>query len=57
MQAARFFTVDPAKKGGESKIGLRLSPVGSLLKVVSYILIDFLIAILLPCLFGSSLLK
>jgi hypothetical protein len=56
-QAAVFFTIDPTKKTEDSKSSLRLSPFGSVFKILLYNVLDFLIAILIPWIFGSSILK
>ena len=55
VQTSKFFTVDLSKKPEENKVNFKLSPISSLLKLTYYYAIDFLIAFILPCLFGSSL--
>lgn len=57
VQMGSFFTVDASKKPGEGKMSLRLSPVGSVFKILFYTIIDYIIAVFLPCLFGCSLMK
>lgn len=56
VQAAKFFTVDLSKKPGDNKAHLQLSPITSLLKVLSCIMIDIFLACVLPWVFGYPIL-